>query len=231
MTRWPLILGAMVLATAARAEEPTGIAFTGGFADNSNVPLYLPDSKITIVTKYGKLAVPLSEVVRIEFGFRYPEGMEKKIASAIEDLGSADYAKREAAQKQLILWGEVVIPALRKAMKSGNAEAASRAEVIVNKLLASLPGDHPEIQEFDTVITEESNIRGSLETTAIKANTKFFGETTLRLADLRVLRNIALDHAEPKAKPAKPVKPVGAGGPFGPPGAGAGPIIILGGNR
>ena len=62
--------------------------------------------------------------------------------------------------------------------------------------------------------------------TVIKANTKFFGATDLKLADLRLLRNSVLDH-EPK-----PVKPValqpGAGNPFGQPGRG-GRIIIMGG--
>ena len=228
MTRWPLIAATMALASAAHADEPVGLPFVGGFADSSNVPLFLPESKITIATKYGKLVVPLSEIVRIELGFRYPEGMEKKIATATEELGNADYARREAAQKQLTAWGELALPTLKKAMKTGNAEAASRAEAIVNKLLASVPRDHRETPEQDTIITEESTICGTLETTVIKANTKFFGATDLKLADLRLLRNSALDH-EPK-----PVKPValqpGVGNPFGQPGAG-GRIIILGGGR
>ncbi len=228
MKRWLWIAGTLLVASAARADEPVGQPFVGGFADSSNVPLFLPESKITIATKYGKLAVPLSEIVRIELGFRYPEGMEKKIIAATEELGNADYARREAAQKQLTAWGELALPILKKAMKTGNAEAASRAEAIVNKLLASLPRDHRETPEQDTIITEESTIRGTLETTVIKANTKFFGATDLKLADLRLLRNSALDH-EPK--PVKSVvRPSGAGNPFGPPGAG-GPVIILGGGR
>ncbi len=228
MKRWLWIAATMMVASAARADEPVGLPFVGGFADSSNVPLFLPESKITVATKYGKLAVPLSEIVRIELGFRYPEGMEKKIAAATEELGNADYARREAAQKQLTAWGELALPTLKKAMKTGNAEAASRAEAIVNKLLASLPRDHRETPEQDTIITEESTIRGTLETTVIKANTKFFGATDLKLADLRLLRNSALDH-EPK--PAKPVAyPPGAGNPFGQPGAG-GRVIFLGGGR
>ena len=220
MKLWHSILGVLLVATVARADDPVGLPFVGNFADNSNVPLFLPDGKISISTKYGKLAIPLSEIVRIEFGFRYPDGLEKKIASAIEDLGSTDYPKREAAQKQLILWGEITIPALRKAMKGTNAEAASRAEVIVNKLLASLPKDHQEIQEFDTIVTEESTVRGTLESTMIKANTKFFGPTDLKLADLRVLRNSALDHEPAPTKPVKPSRPGGIlppGGAFGGP--------------
>ena len=116
-------------------------------------------------------------------------------------------------------------------MKTGNAEAASRAEAIVNKLLASLPRDHRETPDQDTIITEESTIRGTLETTVIKANTKFFGATDLKLADLRLLRNSALDH-EPKPLKPVPLQP-GVRNPFGPPGAppGVGGIIILGGGR
>ena len=225
MKCWLGIACTLLVASAARADEPVGLPFVGGFADSSNVPLFLPESKITISTKYGKLAVPLSEIVRIELGFRYPEGMEKKIAAAAEELGNADYGRRETAQRQLTTWGELALPTLKKAMKTGNAEAASRAEAIVNKLLASLPRDHRETPQQDTIITEESTIRGTLETTVIKANTKFFGATDLKLADLRLLRNSALDH-EPKPVVLQP----GVGNPFGPPGAG-GRVIILGGGR
>ena len=231
MTRWPSILASILLASSARAEEPPGIPFVGGFADSSAVPLFLPDGKLTLITKYGKLAIPLSEIVRIELGFRYPDGVEVKINAACAELGSSDFKIREQAEKQLLAWRELAPPALRKTLKGGNPEAVRRAEDLLAKLQATLPKDRLEVPEYDVIVTETSNIRGTLETSPIKANTKFFGETTLKLADLRSLRNTILD---PAPKPVIAVKPKpgfpGQGFP-GLPGGAFAPIGGPGGNR
>ena len=176
---------------------PAGLPYIGGFADGSSLPVFLPDGKIAIATKYGKLAVPISEIVRIELGFRYPEGMEAKILAAIEDLGASDFKLRDTAQKYLESRGEVAMPALRKAAKGSNPESVRRAEEVLVKLQGSLPKDQREAPEYDVIVTENSSIRGTIETNAIKANTKFFGETTLKLADLRTLRNKVLDPDKP----------------------------------
>ncbi len=221
MTRWPLIAGSILLTSVARAENPVGIPFAGGFADSSTLPLYLPEGKLTIATKYGKLTVPLSEIARIELGFRYPEGMEPKITAAASGLGSSDFRVREQAEKDLLAWRELSIPALRKAMMSGNPEAVRRAEDLLGKLRALLLKDGPEVVEYDVIVTEGSTIRGQLETNSIKAHTKFFGETTLKLADLRTLRNTLL---EPTPKPGPAVKP-NPGNRLGGPIFGAQPLM------
>ena len=196
------ILASLFAASTALGADPApaGLPFTGGFADGSALPVFLPEGKITIATKYGKLAVPLSEIVRIELGFRYPEGMEAKITTAATDLGASDFKQRDEAQKYLESRGELALPALRKTAKGGNPEAMRRAEEILAKLLAKLPKDLRDVPEYDVIVTENSSVRGSIETTGLKANTKFFGETTLKLADLRTLRNKVLD-------PDKPAKP------------------------
>ena len=193
------ILVLLVVASAALGADPTppGLPYIGGFADGSALPVYLPEGKIAIATKYGKLAVPLSEIVRIELGFRYPEGMEAKVGAAIADLGASDFKQRDEAQKKLEAWGELGLPALRKATKGGNPEGARRADEILTKLLAKLPKDLRDVPEYDVIVTENSSLRGTIETTGVKANTKFFGETTLKLADLRTLRNKVLDPDPP----------------------------------
>lgn len=209
MTRWHAVLASILFASVARAGEPTGLPFIGGFTDSSSVPLFLPEGKLTFVTKYGKLTVPVSEIVRIELGFRYPDGLEAKILAATEELGSPDYQKREQAQKQLLGWGEVALPTLKKAMTGTNAEATRRSEEIVTKLQANLPRDRQEVHDFDVIVTETSSFRGTLEAETIQATTKFFGETKLKLADLRTLRNVVLD---PAPKPAVATAPVRGNG-------------------
>ena len=59
-----------------KAAPAEGLRFEGKFADGSFVVLQLMDEVLIVSTKYGKLTVPMAEVKRIEFGFRYPEGLE-----------------------------------------------------------------------------------------------------------------------------------------------------------
>ena len=209
MTRWHAILASLLLTSIARTEEPksapVGLPFNGNFSDGSTVPLYVPEDKLALLTKYGKLAVPLSEIVRIDLGFRYSEGLEAKIAAAASELGATDFKEREQAEKQLLAWRELALPALRKTLKGGNPEALSRAENLLAKLQATLPKDRWEVPDYDVIVTETSTIRGTLETGSIKVTTKFFGETTLKFADLRTLRNTALD---PEPKPPVPGRPI-----------------------
>src|ERR1043166_8108214 len=60
-----------------------------GLADGSVVRLVLRDDKITIGTEFGKLAVPVAEVIRIEFATRISDELTKKIEANIAKLGSA----------------------------------------------------------------------------------------------------------------------------------------------
>jgi hypothetical protein len=200
------LLPISVIAQEAKSKPAPGEGgrFEGKFADNSVVTLNISDASLAVTTKYGKLTVPLDEVKRIELGFRYPEGMEAKINAAAEDLGSTDFKTREQAQKQLIAYGELALPAVRKVMKSSIVEASRRAEEILKKLEDTLPKEKLEIREYDMIVTATMTIKGNIETTSLKAKTKYFGDTIVKLADLRELRplgsstseSIALDSAK-----------------------------------
>ena len=221
-------------ALAARAEEPAGTPFIGGFADNSALPLFVSEGKLAIATKYGKLDVPFADIVRVEFGFRYPPGIEAKIAAAIEKLGDADFKIREEAQKQLNSVGETALPLLKKAAKGTNPELVRRADECIIKIQTGLPRDRGEIVEYDVIVTETSVLSGKLETASITVKTKFFGEKAIALGDLRTFRHATLD-PEPKVKPA--TLPLNPNGIFAPPGVavppgGAAPLPVLpGGGR
>ena len=64
----------------------------------------------------------------------------------------------------------------------------------------------------DVIVTETSTFRGTLEADTIQATTKFFGETKLKLADLRTLRNVILDPAPKPVVATAPVRPNRQGG-------------------
>jgi hypothetical protein len=196
MARSLLLVGLAMVSTISAAEPakaPTGegIRYEGKFADGSVVALNILETELSVTTKYGRLTVPLAEVKRIELGFRYPEGMEAKILAATENLGSGDFKTREQSQKLLIAYGELAIPAVRQAMKSSVVEAARRAEEVMKKLEDSLTKQQLETRDYDVVVTTSMTIKGTIQTASLKAKTKYFGEATVKLANLRGLR--ALD--------------------------------------
>ena len=113
---------------AARADEPL---FEAKFMDGSVVMVSVAEASVAINTKYGRLTVPLSEVKKIDLGFRYPDGVADKVRAAVEDLGATDYKTREEAQKTLIAAGEYAVPAVK-------AEAVLQKPVSEAQLLAVL---------------------------------------------------------------------------------------------
>ena len=160
------------------------------FADGSVIQLTLQETAVVVATKYGKLTVPLADVRRIEFGFRFPEGMEAKVNAVVEDFGSAEFAARDKASKAILTFGEFALPAVKRAMKSDSPEVVRRAQEALRKLEETLPKAVLELREFDVLHTADGPIRGTIEAAGFKAKTKYFGETTLSLADLRDLRPV-----------------------------------------
>jgi hypothetical protein len=166
------------------------------FADDSTVRANLLDPAIVVTTKYGKLTIPISEIRRIELGFRYPEGVEAKVNEAVTDLGAADFAVREAAEKTLLDLKEFALPAVRKAAKSPDKEVVKRAESLLAAFKEKLPDDRKEPKEYDTVETGEFTFQGKVETAALKARTKYFAESSLKVAELRGVRMAGVESSD-----------------------------------
>src|SRR5947209_4086833 len=61
------------------------------FTDDSIVRMSILQDKLDIVTKYGKLTVPIADIIKIDFGVHVPPDLEKKISQAIQDLGSENF--------------------------------------------------------------------------------------------------------------------------------------------
>lgn len=174
--------------TPKQKTDPT--AHEVKFADGSTIRLNLMEVSLVVSSKYGKLTVPMSEVKRIEFGFRYPEGMKDKVEAVVADLSSGEFKARDKASKEILTYGEFALPALKRAMKSDSPEAVRRATEALRKLEETLPKEILELREYDVLHTADGPVRGTVETPGFKAKTKYFGETTLKLADIRDLRAV-----------------------------------------
>src|SRR5438105_4542362 len=79
-------------------------------ADGSIMKLRLLTEEIEISTRYGDLKVPIGDVRRIDLGFRYSEGAEKRIEAAVAALGAGDFKARESAAAELLRLKELAYP-------------------------------------------------------------------------------------------------------------------------
>jgi hypothetical protein len=175
-----------------KREVPDGPPeFEAKFVDDSVLKVVALESVLTVSTKYGKLTVPLADVVRLEVGFRFPEGVEAQVEQAVGSLGAASFREREEAEKALFKFAEYAVPALRRAAKHTDPEVARRAGSLLKRLTEKLPEEKMTLKDYDLVETAEATVRGRVETVSVKVRNRVLGETAMKLADLRSLRSTA----------------------------------------
>lgn len=156
--------------------------------DGSRVRMIVQQETLEIETKYGKLLVPTLECRRVEFGIRPPEAIGKKIADAIKRLGHETFKERENAANELVAIGAPAYLALYKASKAGDLEVANRAKAALDRIRQKVPEEKLRVREDDMVQTAEFTIVGRISASSIKASTPIFGETALKVTDLRGIR-------------------------------------------
>lgn len=182
-----LLMGASPMAqkTVPKSSPPHAIAkFRDG---NSQLVVVILQPELELVTKYGKLTIPLADIRDIEFGFRCPPDLEKDIYLSIHNLGSDNLQKREGAQKHLQKMGYYAYPFVKKATKSSDLERVKRAVAIKKILEEKVPKELLALKEYDVVRTKEVTICGHLDHTEIKAHCEYTGDLTLKLATLTYL--------------------------------------------
>src|SRR5436305_14618839 len=75
------------------------------FGDGSLVRMTVLQDDLEVMTRYGKLTIPLREIRRIDFGLHLPEGVGQHIDHSIKLLGSETYKERDDAVKHLGHYG------------------------------------------------------------------------------------------------------------------------------
>lgn len=191
------VLAGLTVAGAACAQEQTkekpakGVpagAVEVRFTDGSTLKLTLRDERIDFLTPYGKLAVPVADVRRIEFATRISDDTSRRINQLIAALGSKMYREREDASAALLALREKAYPALQAAAKSSDSEVVHRAETLLKKIQDSVPEELLEVRPHDVLFTDECKFTGKVESPELKAVTAQFGEVSLKLIDMRSLR-------------------------------------------
>jgi hypothetical protein len=156
--------------------------------DSSTIRLRVLDESVELVTRFGPLRIPLSQINRIELATRLAPEVESKIATAVRNLGHPDFKTRDKAVAELKTFKERAYPALIQAAKSSDAEVARRAEELVIALQSRYPASQLQPREYDVIHTEDCKITGKLAVPSLRVLTSQFGEQTLKLADAREIR-------------------------------------------
>jgi len=158
------------------------------FDDGSVVRLTVGTSAVVVRTRFGPMTVPLADTLRIQMGFRYPVGVEAKVRRALDDLSSPDFRTREAAQKSLVGFGEYAVPLVKAGTSNTVPEVAERCVAILKTITATLPDDKSDPVQEDVITTAEMVIRGKITSDEFTATSKYFGQTKVKLVDVRELR-------------------------------------------
>jgi hypothetical protein len=161
-------------------------------ADETLIRATMAAATLEVKTEYGTLKVPVKDIRRIQVGFRYPEGVLSKAQGYVEDLGNSDFKTREEAQKALIALGEYAVPSCKAALKNKDKEVVTRVEAVLKTLTEKLTEEkmNPKLKDF--LETAEFTFEGVIETSSLKVTTKFFGDSTVKLADLRTVKAIGV---------------------------------------
>jgi hypothetical protein len=173
------------------------------FTDGSTMKVSLKDERIELGTPYGKLLIPVRDIHRIEFGRRINEEMQKRIATAIMDLGHKEFRRRQAASAELLALKDKAYTALLEVAKDKDQETARRAKALLEQIREDVAADDLEVPSFDVVVTENSKIAGQIAALELRVKTLPFGEQQVRLSDVRRLqavgskKNDAVTEAQP----------------------------------
>jgi hypothetical protein len=159
------------------------------FHDGTVIQKAALHGNLELITRYGKLTVPIRDVQRIEIGFRLSAEDTRTVEEAIHELGSKQFRQREAAERKLIALGFRAYPAVVKATQSKDAEVVRRAQAVLQKIQQTTPADKLQIKPHDTVVTADCVLTGRLVADVLKAKTAAFGKMQFKLLDLRAVHS------------------------------------------
>jgi hypothetical protein len=156
------------------------------FLDDTTVRRAVLQDNVEIITKYGKLAVPVSDISRIELGRHISDETTKKVNDAIKRLGSDNFPLRDAASNELVALGFQAYPFLVEAGKaSTDNEVLQRVHAAILAIQQQVPEELLRLKPDDVIHTRESVLTGRLASPTLKVRTVYFGELSLKLEDLR----------------------------------------------
>ncbi|MCX7699791.1 MAG: hypothetical protein N2039_02840 [Gemmataceae bacterium] len=158
------------------------------FRDGSVVKLTILDADLKVVTRFGTLTVPVTEIRRIDLGLRYPDGLTQKIDDAVAKLGDGDFKVRESAAAELRSYREWAYPGLLRAARSENAEVAKRGKELLDDLRQRVPDIETALSEKDRITTADFPIVGQISSATLQGHSPLLGDVVVRLHQAKAIR-------------------------------------------
>jgi hypothetical protein len=155
--------------------------------DGSAIRMTILQESIDVVTRFGKLSVPIAEVRRIELGIHLADGVPEKIAAAMKKLNSSVLKDRDEAVNELTALGPAAYPSLQAAAKTTDPELGQRVQLALKRIRAKHPADALRVLVSDRIITTDFPIVGKIVSPTIKAENHLLGARNFKLGELRTI--------------------------------------------
>ena len=160
--------------------------------DGSVITGKLEVKEIEIETKFGSLTIPVEAIKSFKPGLdSYPD-LKQEVDGFIENLGSDDYAEREAARKSLARMGSRIETELKRHLKDKNAERVRQIKAILEEFAtaeefsADDEGATPESawSRLDMVETTDFTVLGKISPQSFQVTSQY-GPLNIQLAHIR----------------------------------------------
>lgn len=174
--------------------KPAALTMTAQFTDQGSLQVEVLEPELTLVTKFGELKIPLTEIRKLEFAARVPAETTDAVTRAMTQLASENFNLREKASATLLQHKLVAYAVLLKAVDSNDPEVAKRVEELLERIKDTTPAEQLVPRTSDMVTTDDSTIAGTIKNESLNVRTKQFGEQALKLAEVRTL---TLQSSEP----------------------------------
>jgi hypothetical protein len=168
------------------------------------VRLTMMGADLEVITKYGTLKIPFTDIRRIEVGACLTPERKKELTRAIERLGSPAFKCREEAHRDLLAGGRAACIFLqRSALKLSDPEVVQRVKDLTERLITQHRGCLP-TREEDVIHTVDFPVIGRIASPTIKTHSTHFGVQVLKLSEIHriylpsefVPREISLNAAQ-----------------------------------
>ncbi len=161
--------------------------------DGSVIAGELSVESIGVTTHFGKLTVPVSQIISMTPGLESHTTLSGKINRLLEDLGSDDYKTREQAHKDLFAMGTPIRDVVSESIADKNAERKRHATEIVQKMDEILEEADDDDDEgltpklwvrHDLIVTPKFTIAGRISPSVFKVTSKY-GPLNVSLNDIK----------------------------------------------
>ena len=146
---------------------------------------------IHLQTKYGKLRVPVKDILMLRFAERLTEEDREAAAEAVKSLVDEDEGARKAARQTLKKLGAPVLPTLRKSLRSKSEKLQPIAQSLYDDIRKAALKEASRAAELrplidgddDEIVLDGYTLRGRIEEDAYTIDSEYGTLNVLR-ADL-----------------------------------------------